>query len=166
MVCCRIKQVAAIIVVLVIALTCAILSASSITAPSKPKTVPIQYTQSEFLTSDDKEIITELRTSFVPTTRIILPPTEEIQKIVEKAQMELIFGILDIKLNRTRDEEDMLNFSVELGQADTTSEPFEEDEDTTEESASERRKRESDSSSLVWKSAVVDGQNATGERET
>lgn len=156
--------------VLVIALTCAILSASNVTAPSKPRTVSVQYTQSEFLTSDDKEIITEVRTEFIPTTSMILPPTEETKRLVEKAQIDLILGILDVKINRSLDEDDLFNFSVELGEVETTSEPFKEYEteiesDTTEETIDERRKRESDSASLVWKSAIADNQNTTGERE-
>lgn len=167
---------AAVIVVVMIALTCAILAAPRMSNHPYQRRIPSRYTNSEFMTPEDREVLKDVRTSFIPTSSIVLPPTEEILSLVEKEHEELILGILDTKVKESENR-DVFNFSVELGAVESTENiEKEEVESSTNatvvkeiESGKERKKRETNaanltSSALIWRNNHGN-QNLSGEHD-
>lgn len=70
------------------ALSCALLITPQPVPPLPPRRIPDRYTYPELLAPEDRELFSDIRTSFIPTGSIALPPTE---------------GLLDIYGRQTED---------------------------------------------------------------
>lgn len=73
------------------ALSCALLITPQPVPPLPPRRIPDRYTYPELLAPEDRELFSDIRTSFIPTGSIALPPTEGVLDIYDR-QTEEIFA--------------------------------------------------------------------------
>lgn len=157
----RVKQVAALIVVVVITLTCAILSASNVTAPSQMRRIPATYTHPENLAPEDRELLKDIRTSFVPTASIVVTSNEELQNALKRSE-EFLAGVEDSSMSSDLKVDDIIESITVWGSGDHPDFVKNEHEDA-------RNKREVDSanltsSALIWKNPPLTA-NKSGSHE-
>lgn len=73
------------------ALSCALLITPQPVPPLPPRRIPDRYTYPELLAPEDRELFSDIRTSFIPTGSIALPPTAGVLDIYDR-QTEDIFA--------------------------------------------------------------------------